>query len=177
MARWSESRWFDAAWLLFWIIASSVSCVAAAARLGATFDEPTYIAYGLESWNTGSSKRLLDLGTMPLPPHLQTLPLHLWERGRGESFEPFADLDRLLPVAQAWHAAVLVAAAPLRPVGGSPNGRSMGRETSGRIPGLRAELARACEPGHHGCRRVGLLARVAVPLSAWEGTAHGGDEF
>jgi hypothetical protein len=68
--------------------------------LGATFDEPTYIAYGLESWNTGSSKRLLDLGTMPLPPHVQTLPLHLWEHWRGESFEPFQDLDRLLPVAR-----------------------------------------------------------------------------
>ena len=100
MVRWPESRLLDGAWLLFWIVASSAGCVSAAARLGATFDEPTYIAYGLESWNTGSSKRLLDLGTMPLPPHVQTLPLHLWERWRGESFEPFRDLDRLLPVAR-----------------------------------------------------------------------------
>jgi hypothetical protein len=100
MARWSESWLFEAGWLLFWIIASSLGCVSAASHLGATFDEPTYIAYGLESWNTGSSKRLLDLGTMPLPPHVQTLPLHLWERWRGESFEPFRDLDRLLPVAR-----------------------------------------------------------------------------
>ncbi len=100
MVRWSRSGLLDGVWVLFWIVASSIACVSAAASLGATFDEPTYIAYGLESWKTGSSKRLLDLGTMPLPPHVQTLPLHLWERWRGKPFEPFRDLDRLLPVAR-----------------------------------------------------------------------------
>jgi hypothetical protein len=95
-----DGAWLDGAWLLFWMIASSAWCVSASAHLGATFDEPTYITYGLESWQTGSSKRLLDLGTMPLPPHVQTLPLHLWERWRGEAFDPALDLDRLLPLAR-----------------------------------------------------------------------------
>src|SRR4051794_39767593 len=73
MAGLGKSRLVDAVWLLFWMVASSVGCVSAAARLSATFDEPTYINCGLESWHTGSSKLLLDLGTMPLPPHVQTL--------------------------------------------------------------------------------------------------------
>ena len=95
-----KSRLVDGAWLLFWMLASSAWCVSASAHLGATFDEPTYITCGLESWHTGSSKRLLDLGTMPLPPHVQTLPLHLWERCRGEPFDVIRDLDRMLPVAR-----------------------------------------------------------------------------
>jgi hypothetical protein len=95
-----KGRFLEASWVLFWIVASSIWCVSASARLGATFDEPTYIAYGLESWHSGSSKRLLDLGTMPLPPHVQTLPLYLWERWTGQAFDPARDLDRLLPVAR-----------------------------------------------------------------------------
>jgi hypothetical protein len=96
----TKSRLLNGGWLLFWIIASSAWCVSASARLGATFDEPTYVTLGLESWRTGSSKGLLDLGTMPLPPRVQTLPLHLWERWRGESFDPIVDLEQMLPVAR-----------------------------------------------------------------------------
>jgi hypothetical protein len=95
-----KNRLLDGAWLLFWMLASSVWCVSASVRLGATFDEPTYVSGGLESWRTGSSKRLLDLGTMPLPSHVQTLPLHLWERWRDEPFDAIRDLDRMLPVAR-----------------------------------------------------------------------------
>jgi hypothetical protein len=100
MASWCKGRLLESGWLLFWIIASSVWCVSASARLSATFDEPTYISLGLESWRTGSYKPLLDLGTMPLPPQVQTLPLHLWERWRGEPFDPSTDIERLLPVAR-----------------------------------------------------------------------------
>lgn len=100
MTRWCKGRLVDGGWLFFWIIASSVWCVAASARLSATFDEPTYITLGLESWRTGSYKPLIDLGTMPLPPVVQTLPLHLWERWRGELFDPLRDLARLLPIAR-----------------------------------------------------------------------------
>ncbi len=95
-----KERLLESAWLLFWIIASTVWCVSASARLSATFDEPTYIALGLESWRTGSFKPLLDLGTLPLPPQVQTLPLHLWECWRGVTFDPSRDLDRLLPIAR-----------------------------------------------------------------------------
>jgi hypothetical protein len=86
--------------LLFWIIASSAWCVSASARLSATFDEPTYINLGMESWRTGSFKPLLDLGTLPLPSMVQTLPLHFWERWRGDTFDPPRDLHRLLPIAR-----------------------------------------------------------------------------
>jgi hypothetical protein len=90
----------DVAWLAFCLAASTWWCVTASGRLGATFDEPTYIRLGLESWRTGTSRRLLDLGTMPLPVHVQTLPLYLWERWRGERFNVDGDMDRLLPVAR-----------------------------------------------------------------------------
>ena len=93
-------RLLEVGWLLFWIIASSAWCVSASARLSATFDEPTYITLGLDYWHTGSYKPLLDLGTMPLPPQAQTLPLHLWERWRGENFDAAQELDRLLPIAR-----------------------------------------------------------------------------
>lgn len=100
MRGWYKGRLLECGWLLFWIIASSAWCVSASAHLSATFDEPTYITLGLESWQTGSYKPLLDLGTMPLPPQVQTLPLHLWERCRGETFDPVRDLDCLLPIAR-----------------------------------------------------------------------------
>jgi hypothetical protein len=100
MTGWFKGRFLEVGWLLFWIIASSVWCVSASAHLSATFDEPTYITLGLESWRTGSYKPLIDLGTMPLPPLVQTLPLHLWERWRGQDFDPARDLDRLLPIAR-----------------------------------------------------------------------------
>jgi hypothetical protein len=87
-------------WLVFWLAVSSLWCVSASARLGATFDEPTYVSLGLESWRTGTSRRLLDLGTMPLPCHVQTLPLYLWERWREKPFDLEQDLSRLLPLAR-----------------------------------------------------------------------------
>jgi hypothetical protein len=95
-----RGRLVDVTWLVFVVAASSLWCVSASSRLSATFDEPTYIQLGLESWRTGSSGRLLDLGTMPLPMHLDTLPLFLWERWRGEAFDPARDLEVWLPVAR-----------------------------------------------------------------------------
>src|SRR5262245_66460418 len=94
-------RAFDWLWLLAWGVASSVWCVSAAGRLGATFDEPVYVSCGLECWRTGSHAPLMRLGTMPLPVDAETLPLYLWERWRGEPFDPEADLGRLLPWARA----------------------------------------------------------------------------
>lgn len=91
---------WETGWLLLWIGLSSVWCVSASTRLSATFDEPTYIRCGLESWRSGSNRELLDLGTMPLPPHVQTLPLRFWERWRGQAFDADRDLSQLLPVAR-----------------------------------------------------------------------------
>jgi hypothetical protein len=91
----------DVVWLLAWGVASSVWCVTAASQLSATFDEPIYVARGLDHWRTGSHAGLLQLGTMPLPPDVQTLPLYLAERGQGVRSDAAADLDRLLPWARA----------------------------------------------------------------------------
>jgi hypothetical protein len=89
------------AWLTAVLVASSVLVVHTSRSIGPTFDEPFYIAKGLDSWRTGSPVALMRAGTMPLPVDVQTLPLHLWERHRGEPFDTVEELDELLPVARA----------------------------------------------------------------------------
>src|SRR5262245_52421003 len=42
----------------------------------------------------------MQVGTMPLPVDVTTLPVYVWERVRGEPFNAIADLDRILPVAR-----------------------------------------------------------------------------
>ena len=95
------ARVLDWCWFLAWGVASSAWCLTAAGQLGATFDEPIYLQRGLEFWHTGSHHGLLKLGTMPLAPDLQTLPLYLWERWHGTSFDLATDADRMLPWARA----------------------------------------------------------------------------
>jgi hypothetical protein len=90
----------DWAWFLVCALASSSWCVSAASQLSATFDEPLYLARGLERWRTGSHSGLIRLGTMPLPVDVDTLPVYLWECWRGVRFDPAADLDRILPLAR-----------------------------------------------------------------------------
>jgi hypothetical protein len=97
----AKSRIWDALWFAAFGLASSVLCVSAAAELGATFDEPFYLDAGLESWRTGSNKKLMSAGTMPLPVDVQTLPIYLWEQIRGREFHPYQDIDTILPVARA----------------------------------------------------------------------------
>jgi hypothetical protein len=102
MERSRSGAWVvDLVWLLAFGLGSSVWCVTAAGRLSATFDEPVYVARGLDHWRSGSHAGLLQLGTMPLPPDVQTLPLYLAERWHGRPFDAAADLDRLLPWARA----------------------------------------------------------------------------
>ncbi len=90
----------DLLWLLAWGVASSAWCVSAAGQLGATVDEPFYVARGLEFWRTGSHSGLLKKGTMPLPVDLDTLSLYLSEQWHGIQFDPTSDLERLLPWAR-----------------------------------------------------------------------------
>ncbi|MGL6097271.1 MAG: hypothetical protein ACRC7O_15915, partial [Fimbriiglobus sp.] len=96
----SRDRWLDLGWLVFAAALSSAWCGTAARHLGPTFDEPVYIRHGLESWRTGSSKQLMTWGVMPLPVDAVTLPLYLWERWRGDRFDPMLDLPTILPVAR-----------------------------------------------------------------------------
>lgn len=93
--------WVDVLWVLAFGVASSVWCLTAAAQFGATFDEPFYLDAGLTSWRTGSNKPLMSKGTMSLPIDVQTLPVYLWERHRGEPFHAYKDISTILPVARA----------------------------------------------------------------------------
>jgi hypothetical protein len=97
----TRDRWIDTAWFLAVALATSAWCVTAEPHLGATFDEPTYVDQGLKAWRSGSLKQLMTWGVMPLPVDVQTLPLYVWERWRGEPFDAYADLPHLLPVARA----------------------------------------------------------------------------
>ncbi len=169
-------------WFIAWGVASSIWCVTAARELGPTFDEPFYVARGLEYWRTGSHSGLLTKGTMPLPTDVQTLPLYLWERWRGIQFDSSSDLDLLLPWARA---GTLVSWWLLLAYGWRA-----GRHLAGPWGGRLAVAMLACEPvllGHatlattdiaisacllalvyhfHTGREAGWMRRVAVP-SLW----------
>ena len=140
------SRWIDLLWLLICGIASSVWCLTASARLSSTFDEPFYLESGLHAWRTGSNERTLRVGTMPLPVHVETLPLFIWERARGTPFDIDREMDQMLPVARAanlifWWLLLLY-------------GFRLGVLYGGRWGGRLAVLLLACEPN--------LLAHAAL---------------
>jgi hypothetical protein len=96
-ARANQGRLGDLLWLLAWGVASSVWCVTAAGHLGATFDEPLHLQRGLECWRTSSHRGLIRLGYMPLPADVQTLPLYLAEKWRGQPWDVARDYETILP--------------------------------------------------------------------------------
>jgi hypothetical protein len=150
-----RSRVLDVLWLTTAIVASTAWCITASARLSATFDEPTYVRLGLESWRSGTSRKLLDLGTLPLPVHLQTAPLHIWERCRGVPFDCEGDFSRLLPVARLgtlpfWWLLLVMA-------------WSLGRRFAGPWGGRLAVLLVASEPN---LLAHASLATTDVPVTA-----------
>jgi hypothetical protein len=77
------------------ILLSSLWCATAARRLGVTYDEPTYVAHGLDRWRSGAIGGLMELGVMPLPVDVVTLPVHAWERWRGRPFDVTLEIDRV----------------------------------------------------------------------------------
>lgn len=154
-----RGRWVDLLWLLAFGAASSAWCVTAAAKIGATFDEPLYVKAGLVNWRTGSNKLLMRAGTMPLPVDVQTLPVYLWEQYRGQEFDPVLELHTLLPVCRAANLAfwwlLLVYAMRL--------GRAFGGAWGGRL----AVALVACDPnllGHAALATtdIALVALMAV---------------
>ena len=154
-----RSRWIDGLWLLAFGLASSAWCLTAAAELGATFDEPLYLNAGLASWRTGSNKLLMSAGTMPLPVDVQTLPVYLWERSRGQAFHAYQDIESILPVARAANLAfwwmLLIYAMRL--------GRTWGGTWGGRL----AVGFIACEPNFlgHAALATTDIALVATMLA------------
>ncbi|HSQ58255.1 MAG TPA: hypothetical protein VLM40_21195, partial [Gemmata sp.] len=136
--QWLSTRRVDLAWLCAFGIASSVWCLTASARLGATFDEPFYIKAGLETWRSASNKPLMRSGVMTLPTDVQTLPIFVWERLRGHPFDPVEELHTVLPVARAmnlvfWWLLLLYA---------MRMGRTFGSAWGGRL----AVTLAACDP-------------------------------
>ncbi|HEX4591452.1 MAG TPA: glycosyltransferase family 39 protein [Gemmataceae bacterium] len=91
------ARLGDWLWYLMFAAGSSAACVATAWQIGATFDEPIYVTRSLEGWRTASHAGLLHLGTMPLALDLFSLPLFLWERWHGTSFDLPQDVESMLP--------------------------------------------------------------------------------
>src|SRR5262245_2159050 len=135
----------DPLWLLVCWLLATTWCVGAADRLGATFDEPIYLRLGLERWH-GHSRPLLNVGTLPLPVDVQTLPLAVAERLRGRRFDFDADWPVLLATARTMNLlflGVLLAA-------GGWLGRQLGGPWGGRV----AVGWLACEPN--------LLAHAAL---------------
>jgi hypothetical protein len=96
-----HERFINWAWLLAWGLVSSIWCLTAAQQLSATFDEPLYVTRGLEGWRNFSHQGLMKKGTMPLAVDVQTLPLYLYERFTGTTFDPNVDMEQVLPVARA----------------------------------------------------------------------------
>lgn len=88
--------------LLLAIVAllSSVWIVTASRQVGATFDEPFYLEGGLDYWRHGHFGMLLAAGTMPLPAHLQTLPIHISEWRSGQQLSVERDLGAMLQLAR-----------------------------------------------------------------------------
>jgi hypothetical protein len=80
---------------------SSVWCLGAARRLGATFDEPNYLQTGLSFWHGGNGNDVLMLrGTMPLPVDVEGLFVRVQELVRGKPLNPVRDLPQMLPAAR-----------------------------------------------------------------------------
>jgi hypothetical protein len=105
-----RARILAAAWFLGCGLLSSAWCLTAARELGATFDEPTYVAAGLDRWRGGSISGLMRLGVMPLPVDVVSLPIWLAEQSRGQAYRirsdgrgrvvDATDLHEALPIAR-----------------------------------------------------------------------------
>src|SRR5262245_57797461 len=135
---WTDERVWDWLWVLACGLLSSYGCVRTAWSIGATFDEPLYVARGLDCWRTGSHRGLIKLGTMPLPIDVATLPVYLAECWRGTPWDAKTDLPRMLPWARTgtlvfWWLLLIYA-------------MLAGRELAGPWAGRLAVAALACEP-------------------------------
>jgi hypothetical protein len=128
----------DACWFLACAVLSSIYCVTASDRLGATVDEPSYVQLGLARWRTGRHTAFLNAGTMPLSCEVQTLPLFLAETLRSRPFDLAEDWPRCLPWARAGN---LLFWWLLLGYGGY-----LGRQLAGRWGGWAAMALLACEP-------------------------------
>ena len=90
----------DSVFLVAIALATSAWCLTAGRQLGATFDEPFYLEAGLDYWRHGHFSQLLSAGTMPLAPHIQTLPVYLAERASGHAWTIENDLGDMLRLAR-----------------------------------------------------------------------------
>ncbi len=144
-------------------IVSSLWCLSAARRLGASFDEPVYLQTGLSFWHGGNGNDLLLLrGTMPLPADLDGLFLRLQELIRGRPFNPVRDIPQMLPAARAatlvFWLVLLIYGWKLGETAGGPEG------------GLMAAAMLAAEPimlGHASLATTDIAVTAFVVAFTW----------
>lgn len=94
-------NWVDHALLAAVAGLTSLWCLTAGSRVGATFDEPFYIESGLHFWRHADPGPLLAAGTMPLSAEFQALPLYAIERLRGVHWVWPESVGTMLTVARA----------------------------------------------------------------------------
>src|SRR6266849_6809071 len=128
----------DLVWFLVCAALSSIYCVTTASQLGPTVDEPGYVFHGMNGWRTGRFNLFMHAGVTPLPSTVQTLPLYLAERLRGQ---PFDVVENCLPVLPWVRAGNLCFWWVLLAYGGH-----LGRTLGGRWGGRLAVAWLACEP-------------------------------
>src|SRR5262245_55655946 len=115
---------YDWLWLVAIGVAGAAIIVTASERTGGTVDEWFYLEAGLQRWRSGSTGRLMDNGTMPLPVDVQTLPLYLIERSRGREWELRPEYHEAVSIARRgtlvfWVLSLLYGWRIARSIGGS----------------------------------------------------------
>ena len=167
-------RLLDGAWLLFGIIASSIWCVSASAPLGAAFRRADlHHARSGKLANGQLKASARSRHHAPAPSRADAPAVHLGALARrdvrsGPGPRPSCCRSRgwaRCPSGGCCCCTVGWRAGRWRCLG-RPIGRCLSR--------LRAEPARPCQPGDYRCRRDGMPARPAVPLSSGKGPDRGG---
>ncbi len=91
-------RLTDLVWLGAILWGSSIFVAETSSQLSATFDETFYLKSGMTFWRDRTNAELMRAGTMPLPMHVQSLPVYLWEQFREKPFDTTEDYGQILSV-------------------------------------------------------------------------------
>ncbi len=91
----------DFIWLAAILWGSSLLVYETSKQLSATFDETFYMKCGLTFWRERTNAELMRAGTMPLPVHVQSLPVYLVEQFREKPFDLTEDYGTILSYMRA----------------------------------------------------------------------------
>ncbi len=115
--------WIDLVWLTILAGWCTTWCVTAAAKTGATFDEPFYMEAGLENWRSGKPAKTSTNGVMFLPVKVATAPLYAQENRTGKELshaEAIALLPRARMMTLGWLGILILTAMRLGKFAGGP---------------------------------------------------------